>query len=241
MDDTLLHAPALVRVGIPLIGTIALGGSFAALLATTPRDRRGRTAIRFGVPLLLWVAVPLALAASGVLADQDARPPRMALILPGVFVLPWLVARSEAGQRLARSAPLWALVLPQTFRLPLELVMHEAAQSSVMPVQMSFSGFNFDVLSGASALVVGLVLYRKPEWRGLAFAWNLLGTALLFIIVGIALASLPIVAAFGDAPEQLNTWVAHAPYVLLPTGAVASAWFGHLVLYRALRSPPAPG
>lgn len=36
--------------------------------------------------------------------------------------------------------------------------MNRAAEEGVMPVQMSYSGFNFDILTGLSALILGLFL-----------------------------------------------------------------------------------
>jgi hypothetical protein len=68
--------------------------------------------------------------------------------------------------------------------------------------------------------------------RTLAYAWNALGVVLLCVIMAVALASLPMVGAFGDA--QLNTWVAYVPFVWLPCVLVASAIAGHIVVWRRL-------
>ncbi|MDX1982954.1 MAG: hypothetical protein SFV51_21975 [Bryobacteraceae bacterium] len=38
--------------------------------------------------------------------------------------------------------------------LPLELVMHHAAAEGRMPVQMSYSGWNFDIVTGITAIPV---------------------------------------------------------------------------------------
>ena len=99
-----------------------------------------------------------------------------------------------------------------------------------MPTEMSFSGYNFDIVSGISAIVVGIALWRgAPAW--LAKAWAVLGLILLVIVVGIALAATPLVHAFGPAPH-LNTFIAYVPFVYLPTVCVVAALASHIAILR---------
>jgi hypothetical protein len=141
---------------------------------------------------------------------------------------------------MTKATPIVWLVGFHGFRLPLELLMHQAARDGTMPEQMSYSGLNFDILTGVSALLLAgysLVTRRElPRFAVLAF--NLLGTLLLIAIVAIAVASLPMFHAFGTEPERLNTWVATFPFVWLPAGLVASATLGHVVLWRRLLAKP---
>ena len=51
------------------------------------------------------------------------------------------------------------LVGVQGFRLPLELAMHRMYERGIMPVQMSYSGLNYDILTGIRALVVAALVY----------------------------------------------------------------------------------
>jgi hypothetical protein len=110
--------------------------------------------------------------------------------------------------------------------------MHEAASQGVMPMVMSFGGYNFDIVTGATALVLGLALYFRSLPRGVVLAWNALGVLLLFNVVTIAVAALPVFGAFG--PANINEWVAHFPFVFLPTVLVPAALFGHIVVGRRL-------
>jgi hypothetical protein len=144
------------------------------------------------------------------------------------------IGLSPLGARLARALPLAALVGFQAFRLPLELVMHRAARAGVMPVQMSFEGWNFDIVTGASAVVVAGLLVADRAPRALVVGWNVLGVLLLVTIGAIAVVSTPLVHAFGTSPDALNTWVGTAPFVWLPTVFVSCALAGHLVLTRKL-------
>jgi hypothetical protein len=236
MSDPIQNSSSIVLFGIPLLAVLA--GLLAVLGYGWAGDPRGR-ARRFaaaGLLLALVLGSSAALGASGILLDLQARPPRPMLMF--AFVLGAVgLGLSPVGRRLATGLPLAALVGFQAFRFPLELVMHQAAVERVMPLQMSFSGQNFDILSGLSALVVGVGLASGHLGRRAAMAFNALGIALLLAIVGIAVSSLPLIHAFGEAPERLNTFVLYFPFVWLPTVLVALAALGHVVLTRRLLAP----
>jgi hypothetical protein len=141
---------------------------------------------------------------------------------------------SRLGRKLADGIPLAALVLAQSFRFPLELVMHRAATTGVMPEQLTFTGYNFDIVTGASALVLGLLLLtrRVPLWA--VAVWNFWGFTCLAAIAAIAVTTSPFVRAFGEG--SVNSWVAYFPYVWLPVGCVVFALAGHIVVLRRLRA-----
>src|SRR5690348_17101392 len=87
--------------------------------------------------------VTFGIAATGVLARFDARPPPFVILVVAILALGVALAFSSLGRALATGLPLVALVGFQGFRLPLELVMHRAADEGVMPAEMSFGGYNF--------------------------------------------------------------------------------------------------
>jgi hypothetical protein len=128
--------------------------------------------------------------------------------------------------------PLWVLVGFQVFRLPLELLMHRAYVEGVMPVQMSYSGQNYDILTGISAAFLGVWLARAQVPRWVVGLWNVLGFALLVNIVAIAVVSTPLFRWFGD--EHVNTFVTYPPFVWLPTVLVVAALMGHILVWRKL-------
>lgn len=111
--------------------------------------------------------------------------------------------------------------------------MHAMYERGVMPEQMSYSGWNFDIVSGITAIVVGAAAWRGLAPRWLIAAWNTLGLLLLLNIMAIGIASTPRFQAFG--PERLNVWVTYPPYIWLPAVMVLAALAGHLLIFRALR------
>lgn len=196
------------------------------------RHTRARWVGGTAIVLTVWLGGTLGLAASGWLARFDVRPPPFLLLpaigFPAAVVLAW----SRFGTRLVDGLPLAALVGLQAFRFPLELLMHRAYVEGVMPVQMSYSGRNFDILSGLTAIAVAWALHRGVGGRRLAIGWNIMGALLLINIIAVAAASTPLIAAFG--PDALNTFVAYPPFVWLPAVLVLTAVTGHLLVARAI-------
>jgi hypothetical protein len=230
----------MIEAGFVLLSAAALAWCFLSIpRAAIACGDSGREAYRlrqrFLLAALAWTALTLTLAWAGVLARWDWRPPPLMFLFVGILVLGPVIAWSRAGDRLARGLPLAGLVGLQSFRLPLEVVMHRAAERGIMPMQMSYSGLNFDILTGLSAvaLAVWLRFLRPP--RAVVWIWNVMGLLLLTNIVTIAILSTPMFAAFGSTPDRLNTFVARPPFVLLPAVLVLTAWAGHLVVFRALR------
>jgi hypothetical protein len=148
------------------------------------------------------------------------------------------LALSPVGRRIAFGLPLAALVGYQGFRVLVELVMHRAYVEGLMPVQMSYSGRNFDIVTGLTALLLGAwLLSGERQSRGLVFAWNTLGLVLLANVVGVALLSAPTpLRVFMNEPA--NVWITHAPWVWLPAVMVLAALCGHLLVYRRLFGEP---
>ena len=197
---------------------------------------RGRV-LRIGAAVVAWMIATALVAASGLLRRFDATPPPFALLILAVVVIGIAVPCSRVGALLVRGLPLWALVGFQVFRFPLELLLHRAYVEGVMPVQMSYSGRNFDIVSGITAGALGLWLRRREAPRRVVAVWNLLGSVLLVNIVAVAILSTPQFAWFGA--DRLNTFVTYPPFVWLPAILVAAALTGHVLVWRRLLESPA--
>jgi hypothetical protein len=177
--------------------------------------------------------VPGVLAARGALSDFARLPPPFALLMLAMFAATIALAFSPLGTRLARHAPIHALVGYQVFRVPLEFWLQAMHARGAIPEQLTWSGLNFDILSGITALVVASLAWRGGASRRLIAAWNWLGFALLLNIGWIAVTSFPTpLRVFTNEPS--NAIVTTFPYVWLPAFLVQAALFGHVLVWRWL-------
>jgi hypothetical protein len=222
-------------VVIPLVLALALvlGARLAWRRGGASRPAAARVGLVTGAAAAVWMAATWVAADSGVLREWERNPPPFALLVVSIVAVATGIAFSGFGRRLAQFLPLWIQVAVQGFRLPLELAMHAMAERGVMPELMSYSGRNFDILTGASAIVVAALVWAGRAGRTMVWLWNLAGLALLVNVVVVAILMTPRFRYFGD--DQLNVWVTYPPFVWLPAVMVLAALAGHLVIFRALR------
>ena len=219
---------AFIAIPVILVALFAWGCGYVS--APHQRVRIVRLALLAGAA---WMAVTWRVASSSVLRRWDAVPPPFFILVVAIVAIALLIAFSPLGRRLAFGVPLWALVLVQLFRFPLELAMHRLTTLGIMPEQMTYTGRNFDILTGATAVIVAWWL-ATGRGRRLALAWNVLGFLLLVNVVSVAIRSTPRFRAFGD--DHLNVFVTYPPFVWLPAVMVLAALAGHLLIFRRLLS-----
>ena len=188
--------------------------------------------------LAVWLGASGLLAGTGALHPGPFPPPLMLFVAVCIAAAVGL-AFSPVGRRLADATPLAVLVGVQGFRLPLELVLHRWHDEGIVPVQMTFEGLNFDIVTGVLSLIVGGILAARPRSAMAApAAWigNVVGAVLLLGVMGLAMTSAPgPLFRFTDAPPlQLPL---HFPTVWIVSVCVTGALFFHLVTFRALLAP----
>ena len=225
---------AFVVIPVLLALAVVWGARAAWRRGGAPASAVARVSITTAAGAGAWMALTWLAAASGVLQQWDHNPPPFALLVVAIVTVAVAMSFSGFGRRMAQFIPLWALVAIQGFRLPLEIAMHAMAERGIMPELMSYSGRNFDIVTGATAIVVAAAVRTGRGGRTLVLLWNIAGLALLVNVVVIAILMTPRFRYFGD--EQLNVWVTYPPFVWLPAVMVLAALAGHLVIFRALRS-----
>jgi hypothetical protein len=198
----------------------------AALLAAKSKQ--------LGVGLLAWLAVTGVAGWLGLVRDFQRLPPKMFVLLLVAAVLTVVAALSRIGSRLVAEAGIVWLVGVQAFRIAVEIFLDWGHRVDLVPVQMTFAGRNWDVVSGVSAAGIAWLAAKERAPRWLILLWNCVGLALLLNIVVIAILSMPTpLRRFHNDPA--NSFIAYFPYIWLPTFLVQVALFGHLLVFRWLR------
>ncbi|OZC03768.1 hypothetical protein [Rubricoccus marinus] len=182
----------------------------------------------------ILLSTTAALALSGALSDLNARPPLAAVLIGGTTVGTVALAFSRFGERLVLAWSMWALVGVQCFRIVVEVLLAGAYGLDMVPAEVTWAGANFDVLTGLSALGLGIWGRKSTLPRSVVWVWNVAGLALLAIVVVTAARS-----AFGlIETEPRMTFPATWPGIWLPTWLVQLALFGHLLVFRRLLRAP---
>jgi small-conductance mechanosensitive channel len=221
-----------VVLPVVLVGMLAWGTTVAWRRSGASIPAAARAAAVTIAAAGAWMAGTGIVAASGVLREWERTPPPFALLVAAIVAIAFGAAYGRLGSRIASTIPLWTLVLVQSFRLPLEVAMHAMYTRGVMPVQMTYTGLNFDIVTGATAIPVAFLVATGRGGPRLVAAWNIVGLGLLLNVVTVAILATPRFRYFGD--DHLNIWVTYPPFVWLPAVMVLAALAGHLLIFRAL-------
>jgi hypothetical protein len=183
---------------------------------------------------VLWLIVQAVLALTGFFQKFDVLPPRTFAFGPLPFFVVTIVYLVFFRKFLA-SLPLTVLTWIHVIRIPVELCLLFLFQNSLVPIEMTFEGRNFDILSGITAPIIYYLAFRNGKVnRSLLIAWNLAALALLTNIVTIAVLAFP--SPFQAVGlHQPNIGVTYFPYVWLPAVIVPIVFFCHLTsLWRLI-------
>jgi hypothetical protein len=187
---------------------------------------------KIAIVLIAWLMLLSILSIRGFFADFSRLPPRLALALLGPLPAVLLFLRSGAGKRLLQHIqPHWLTYL-QSFRILVEIGLWMLVRNGSLPVQMSFEGRNFDVISGLLAFPVGYYCFVKKSWPPvIAVLYNITGLVLLINIVSISALSMPgPLRAFHNQPD--SSLLTRFPLIYLPGLLVPLAYSLHILSLR---------
>jgi len=182
--------------------------------------------------VLLYIAVPAVLARAGALDRYTPLPAPALLLLLSLTTMSAIVAFGPLGAKAVAVIPVGAIVLLQAFRIGVEWLLHRLYLQGAVPVQMTYSGRNFDILSGLTGLALGAwILNGRSVPRAVLLAWNVLGLGLLLNIIVVAVLSTPVpFRGFTEGPPNLlpSTF----PFIWLPSFLVQVALVSHFLVFR---------
>jgi hypothetical protein len=184
-----------------------------------------RRTLLVAVGAVLWLSAICLIVESGWLRGDQRRLLLFAAAMNAVCLA---VGLSPVGRWLSLLS-LPALIAFQGFRLPLELVLHSWVAQGVIPETMTWSGRNWDIISGVLALVAAPLCRRSIVWAWVA---NVVGLALLVNVMRVAVLSSPV--SFGWPVTPKLELIYHLPYALIIPICVGGALIGHIALTRAL-------
>lgn len=184
---------------------------------------------------IVWPVFTLVLAYQKLFIDFSL-PPKFALVIFGdLAILIFLFRYVKTKDYLLKAFPIVFLILIQIVRFPLELWLGELCESGLNACSMTYHGYNFDVITAATAPVIAFLAFKdSKKYNSLIKAWNYMGLFFIVVVVAVAVLSTPV--PFRVFTEGLpNTVVAYYPYVLLPSFIVPSAVLYHILCLQKLK------
>jgi len=208
---------------------------FKKALAKSAFDHQQKKKIftRLLIGLVFWTAVVSAWSLSGRMANFSMFPLNVLpiLVIPLITIL--VITFSKTFREIIIHVPPQNLVRLQSFRAFVEILLWALFIQSQLPVQMTFEGRNFDVLSGLSAPIVAYLISKQKLSPAGLLIWNVLCLGLLLNILGTAILSMPTpLRLFMNEPA--NTIVNVFPFSWLPGLLVPLAYGLHFFSLRQL-------
>ncbi|HOZ76947.1 MAG TPA: hypothetical protein PLY34_03080 [Ferruginibacter sp.] len=181
-----------------------------------------------------WLTLQAVIASTGFYTNTTFVPPGFVLAIVPPVAAVILMFSSIKGRRIIDSLPAGTLTLLHIVRVPVEITLLLLFIHKTIPVEMTFEGRNFDIVSGITAPVVYYSGFVKKKFKTAhIIAWNFGCILLLINIVATAILSVQFpFQQFGF--DQPNIAVLHAPYVWLPCFIVPAVLFSHLVVIRQM-------
>lgn len=181
-----------------------------------------------------WLIISALLAIDGTLRDFTSVPPKLLLIIiPPVLAIIYLSNSTRVNEILINIPSSW-LIYIQSVRIILEIMLWLLFIKNFIPIQMTFSGINYDILIGLSAPLVGyycLTINKFPKL--VAILWNAAGVLLISNLFLIAFLSAPTpLRKFLNEPANILPSV--FPFVWLPAFIIPFIFFIHILSIKQL-------
>jgi len=226
---------------VMVIITICIAWTAIKRTFTSPEKRKSKI-IKVTLGLLAWQVYIYLVATSGFIQNFDF-PPRFALclIIP-LFIFTALFLRANRKNDWIVNIPESWLIYFQSFRLIVETLFVMSISAGVLNKIVTIEGYNYDMILGGSALLIGLLVYTlKLAPRRLALIWNYLGIAILASVIVLFFTSIYSPEMYGPETQQLPMESTTYPYVLVAGFLMPLAVFFHVLSIMQLsRSPSAP-
>lgn len=193
-------------------------------------DEPGSFIFRTMLLITIWLAYIFTLCFAGIFSDFSL-PPRIPLMLVLPFLVFLIYFFTQARFRpLIRAVPAHWPVYFQSFRIAVELLIFIAFTKGIVPRMVTYEGYNFDILAGLSAPIIGYLIARGIRGsRTILFIWNILGLLLLVNVVIIFNTVAYFPQLWGATSSLIKPAYGMLPIALLAGVLMPAAVFMHIL------------
>lgn len=228
------------QIGFFLLTVIFYGMLYREFRLVLPKttltaEQQKKFTRNFLIAFLGWLVFMYAWSRFGTFSNFDLFPINAApvILIPLIIIL--FFSFSKTVKEILLHIQQENIIKLQVFRFYVEVLLWALFSEALLPVQMTFEGRNFDVVTGVTAVllttrIAGLMLLNKLP-KVFIILWNLLGLGLLINIVVIAILSMPTPLRY-FINDPANTIVTEFPISLLPAFLVPLAYMLHILSLR---------
>ena len=200
--------------------------------AAVRKKRLAYVAIAF----LLWTFYIFVLSYTEVIKNLDL-PPRfpLFLIIP-LFIFTGFFLYTHRNNEILHAIPKSWPVYYQSFRVLVESLFIMAVAENILPYQVTFEGYNMDMIFGASAPIIAFLAFQlKVISEKVVLAWNYLGLAVLVSIIILFITTHYIPSLWGSPVSLGSIRIGEFANMLVPGFLMPSAVFMHILSILQLK------
>lgn len=201
-----------------------------------PRERKKKIYTQTTIIGMIYFAYILMLSYFQILFDFG-MPPRF----PIFMLIPIIFMNALFGYKCGKSEivhalPVRWLVLIQSFRIIVELILIKMYMASIIPIEATLYGINYDMLVGISALPLAYLVWKNKVSTQTLIYWNLWGVLMVVVVALTITTSIYYPPLWGYTAAPINTSFLEMPLMLLPTFLAPLAIFTHVVTLIRLKN-----
>lgn len=201
-------------------------------------DQKGKTKkmLTLVAVVSIWLLYLVIIDKSEILLNLE-MPPKFPLLifLPlSIFMVVFYITNKNSA--VIHAIPVRWPIIFQSFRIAVEFLLLFTFYRSVIPVQATFEGLNFDILMGITAPAIAFLIYRQNAVNKIiAYAWNLLGIILILFVGFIIATGIYFPSLWGVSESLVADDFIRLPFLLIPTFLAPAGIFMHVVSLIQLR------
>lgn len=219
-----------IALTVIMLIAIIYGGIYSINKSTEDTITRNRKKTILVFALLIWQLYIYIIAESGIIASYSF-PPRFALllILPS-FIFTGVFISKNRNKKWIQKIPQHWLIYIQSFRIIVEVIFVFSVANGVLHKEASIEGYNYDMILGFSALIIGLLAFKlKVINTKYLIVWNYIGLGVLTTVIFVFMTSIYKPELYGATAPLMPIEGFKYPYVLVAGFLMPLAVFIHVL------------
>ena len=203
------------------------GGKLAGM-AFTRVSEENKFKTRTALVLIVWLGYVTWLSIRGVFI-APTLPPRIPLLLviPAFLFFAYLFMNRLFKNIIINAPPSWPVYF-QSFRIVVELLLVCLFMQGILPKSATFEGYNYDIIIGLTAPLVGFFMGNSKSSHVFLLIWNCAGLVTLAIVVFILQGHAYFFRSLNENESILGKGFGQFPYIFLAGFFMPLAVFMHV-------------